>query len=99
MVIGEDGIDLPNGRNRCLLRQYGVRIVRIRNKQVFKRYIHEGVLMDNREFYAPVLRQDLAVVVSSRKATITDKLYGARSKIRHNAWSSSDKIPYVVQAN
>ena len=73
--------------------------MRITNKQVFKRDILESVLMENRKFYAPVLRQDLAGVVSSRKATISDKLSGARSQMRHNAWSSSDKIPYVVQTN
>jgi hypothetical protein len=76
-----------------------MRTVRITNKQVFKRDILESVLMENRKFYTPVLRQDLAGVASSRKATIADKLSGARSQIRHNAWSSSDKIPYVVQAN
>jgi hypothetical protein len=96
--IGEAGIDLPHSRKRCLLRQQGMRTLRYELAGFQKGYHRKRVNGESQVLRAS-FGQDLAGVASSRKATTADKLPGARSQIRHNAWSSLDKIPHAVQAN
>ena len=69
------------------------------NNQAFKGDILESMVIENRKFNTPILGQDLAGVMSSRKSTKAAKLSEPRLQIGNNVWSFSDKIPHVVQAN